>query len=362
MENSLKSIVYLTVNTVNNKIYVGIHITENPYEFDGYYGNGITGTSCSWFKHPKYPFQRACKKYGLNAFRRYTLFVFDDYADAQKMEAQIVNEDFVNRSDTYNVALGGGSGLIVSTEIPVCQYDLEGNFIKEFRSKQTAARKVNTSHANLQNAILNKGICKGFYWSENKVTKLDVSDHKHALTKPIYIYDVDGTYVTEFPSISAYCKKYDLKISSVQHALNKGTKSHGYYVSLEKFDTFVPQKKQQFRTKMLFKYDLQGKFIEELTYEEIHKIYGSDIRKLTQAISHKYQFDGFLWSRTKEDKLSPPKEKKKRIYQYDLQGNLIKIWDSYRKCNKEFSQLREVLNGVRTHFKGFVFKYTQIEN
>ena len=30
MENSLKSIVYVTVNTVNNKIYIGVHITETP--------------------------------------------------------------------------------------------------------------------------------------------------------------------------------------------------------------------------------------------------------------------------------------------------------------------------------------------
>ena len=37
MGNNLKSILYLTVNTVNNKIYIGIHITNKPYEFDGYY-------------------------------------------------------------------------------------------------------------------------------------------------------------------------------------------------------------------------------------------------------------------------------------------------------------------------------------
>ena len=29
MENNLKAIVYLTVNTVNQKIYVGVHKTEN---------------------------------------------------------------------------------------------------------------------------------------------------------------------------------------------------------------------------------------------------------------------------------------------------------------------------------------------
>lgn len=34
------NIVYQTVNTVNKKIYIGIHQTAN-LEFDGYIGNGI---------------------------------------------------------------------------------------------------------------------------------------------------------------------------------------------------------------------------------------------------------------------------------------------------------------------------------
>ncbi|MGN0966101.1 MAG: hypothetical protein ACI4OP_00695 [Candidatus Coprovivens sp.] len=38
----MKYIVYLTENIVNNKIYVGVHKTENPDIFDGYYGEGVS--------------------------------------------------------------------------------------------------------------------------------------------------------------------------------------------------------------------------------------------------------------------------------------------------------------------------------
>lgn len=142
MENNLKSILYMTVNTVNHKIYVGIHITNKPYEFDNYWGNGITGTSSYHFKHPSSPFHYAVKKYGLKAFRRYTLFVFDTYEEARKMEKIIVDEEFVKRPDTYNVALGGGCGLVPSVEIEVHQYDLDGNYLKSFRSYSCACREL----------------------------------------------------------------------------------------------------------------------------------------------------------------------------------------------------------------------------
>ena len=37
----MKYIVYCTTNIKNNKIYIGVHGTENPSIFDGYIGNGV---------------------------------------------------------------------------------------------------------------------------------------------------------------------------------------------------------------------------------------------------------------------------------------------------------------------------------
>ena len=74
----MKYIVYLTTNTVNNKIYIGVHGTEDPEIFDGYIGNSINiFETNSELKHPKLPFHKAVKKYGYSAFRRITLKVFD---------------------------------------------------------------------------------------------------------------------------------------------------------------------------------------------------------------------------------------------------------------------------------------------
>ena len=46
-----------------------------------------------------------------------------------------------------------------------------------------------------------------------------------------------------------------------------------------------------------------------------------------------------------------------KVNQYDLNGNLIKTWDSISQCRKEFPKLKEVLLKNRNHTHGFTFKY-----
>lgn len=84
--------VYQTTNTVNGKIYIGVHKTENPN--DAYIGSGKI-------------LKQAVKLYGKSSFVKQVLFVFDDINDAYLKEAELVNEEFVKRDDTYNVVCGG---------------------------------------------------------------------------------------------------------------------------------------------------------------------------------------------------------------------------------------------------------------
>jgi hypothetical protein len=88
-------IVYLTTNLINNKIYVGKHSTYNLE--DGYLGSGIA-------------LNRAIKKYGEVNFKRTVLHFCLTEIQALDIEASIVDTHFIQRVDTYNIALGGGSG------------------------------------------------------------------------------------------------------------------------------------------------------------------------------------------------------------------------------------------------------------
>ena len=79
--------VYRTTCTVNGKVYIGVHETDDPD--DDYLGSGKL-------------ISRAVKKHGRAAFVKEVLH---DCATRDEMfakEAELVTEEFVGRNDNYN--------------------------------------------------------------------------------------------------------------------------------------------------------------------------------------------------------------------------------------------------------------------
>lgn len=90
--------IYQTTNNVNGKKYIGKHVTDNPW--DGYIGSGIVLT-------------KAIEKYGRVAFTKEVLFIFDNEADMNNKESELITPDIVMSEEYYNIALGGDGGAIV---------------------------------------------------------------------------------------------------------------------------------------------------------------------------------------------------------------------------------------------------------
>lgn len=95
MSKVKRNIVYKTTNTVDGKIYVGVHRTYDIT--DDYLGSGSR-------------LLEAVAKYGKDCFKREILREFDDIQDAYDYEKTIVDSSFVAREDTYNVRVGGNGG------------------------------------------------------------------------------------------------------------------------------------------------------------------------------------------------------------------------------------------------------------
>lgn len=89
-------LIYKITNNINGKIYIGQHTTDNPQ--DDYMGSG-------------YMIHRAINKYGVENFTKEILYYCTDWYTMNELEGVIVNQEFVDREDTYNIAVGGWGGV-----------------------------------------------------------------------------------------------------------------------------------------------------------------------------------------------------------------------------------------------------------
>jgi hypothetical protein len=87
--------IYKTTNLLNGKFYIGKHQTKRP--MDSYLGSGLA-------------LKKAISKYGRRNFKKEILFDFDNESEMNQKEKELITEEFISRSDTYNKGIGGEGG------------------------------------------------------------------------------------------------------------------------------------------------------------------------------------------------------------------------------------------------------------
>lgn len=125
--------------------------------------------------NPDTPFQKAVLKYGVDSFRRETLFIFENKDDAYEKEHELVNIEWISRDDTYNVALGGICGF--APTIPVYQYSATGEYIRTWESLVEAGSAFGISGQNISKAASTKHQSCGYLWSFELLDRVNPDDY-----------------------------------------------------------------------------------------------------------------------------------------------------------------------------------------
>jgi len=96
--------VYCIENLINGKVYVGKHTTSDLD--DGYMGSGKLLT-------------KAIAKHGVKNFCKHVLIECSSAEEAFELERQIVDEEFIDDENTYNLTLGGKGSWLAANKDPI---------------------------------------------------------------------------------------------------------------------------------------------------------------------------------------------------------------------------------------------------
>lgn len=297
----MKYIVYITINLCNGKFYIGVHRT-NPNTFDGYIGCGIYRASQAT---KDYVLHKAVRKYGYENFKRTIIKIFPDNEEGRKqafeLEAILVNETLLKSKSTYNTALG--ESTTENLMKTVYMFDLNGNYLRSFKSAREAAAYIQPDNQdNARAAIKNNCLgttssSYGYFWSYTKEFT-----YKNECMKEVAQYTINGKFLRTFKSITE--AEVALSLNNITQAIYKKGSAGGY----------------------------QWRYFEGDT---------SDIPTLVNV---------------KTKNLFLP------IIMFDKSGKVIKKFDCVKQCVNEYpelsvSQINRVLNKTIKSHKGYTFKY-----
>ena len=297
----MKYIVYITINLCNGKFYIGVHRT-NPNTFNGYIGCGIYRASQAT---KDYVLHKAVRKYGYENFKRTIIKIFPDNEEGRKqafeLEAILVNETLLKSKSTYNTALG--ESTTENLMKTVYMFDLNGNYLRSFKSAREAAAYIQPDNQdNARAAIKNNCLgttssSYGYFWSYTKEFT-----YKNERVKEVAQYTINGKFLRTFKSITE--AEVALSLNNIAQAIYKKGSAGGY----------------------------QWRYFEGDT---------SDIPTLVNV---------------KTKNLFLP------IIMFDKSGKVIKKFDCVKQCVNEYpelsaSQINRVLNKTIKSHKGYTFKY-----
>ena len=266
-------------------------------------------------------FWRAIQKYGWDNFEHVVLI-----DNISKEVACIIEKELIKKYNTqkkefgYNLAEGGTGGCTVKGKNhwcskPVYQYDLKGNFIREWENAQRASEEsgitVSDIHANCRehNGIRQAG---GYMWSYVKVDKMEPYVRLGFSREPILQLDKNFNIVQRYERIS-YIDNTIYNREFVTYCCTRKNLTHNdYYWCYEKDfnDSFIEyinnrisinqEGRKQRLSKQIYQCDLDFNILHKFQNAKIGEEHTGFNRNTIQAYCKRPEMNhgihtGYIW-------------------------------------------------------------------
>ena len=321
--------VYMHTNKINNKVYVGItsQKVNGRWRLDG--GGYLRKNKDGSYAQPK--FARAILKYGWDNFEHIIWaegLTHDDACHIERLLIGIWN----SRDCGYNMTTGGegvcgvkhygednpfygkrhseesrlkmskarkGKFVLENNHFygkhhteetkrliqeangkPVCQFDMDLNFIQEYPSAKFAEKCTGIWHSMISGCCNRQECYKtagGFIWIyKDEVDCINKEEymqwiHHDKLPKPVYQFSLKMEFIKEYPSIGEASRQTGIPNANISVALSGKVLSSGGYIWILKED-FEKMKRGEIPFRQPYKksfyqeviqYTLDGEFIQE---------------------------------------------------------------------------------------------------
>ena len=142
------------------------------------------------------------------------------------------------------------------------------------------------------------------YWSEMEYEKLDITEYRPSSRGSIRQYTTEGVYLKSFRNTTEAAKELDIDRKMITNAIYGKYATSGFWF-LKEGETIESYLDGSIKNeKPVYQYTLEGNFIKKFnTVSEIKKVYKINKGDLKRAIKNNNKIGGYYWSESKYDNI-----------------------------------------------------------
>lgn len=306
-------------------------------------------------KHENQYLQRAFNKYGIDAI---SFELLEECKTATLLELRTREKYYI---DTLKPDLNLKPDPVseqncITTSRKVYQFNLFGEFVKEWPSAKEVERKLHINTSNIHMCCTNpkrQRKSKNSYWSFTKSIPFDI--------EILYVYDINGKYINRYATTTDIYNDLfkDKEKKTVLSCLRKKINSNIPYdykififnhqnPDFDKIDLKKYQRKEWDLNAIVYKYDRQGNIIESRPLKDWPLYVRAKMLKSSRSC-YSFGENQFISGNSK------------KIEVYDLQGNFIKEYPSAKLASIDlfgYNDGKNIFKHIKrnTPYKNYIFK------